>query len=91
MKTIKVYERTITERTGFRDRRYAFKPKNEFVIYYNEKDLINKVNEPLRVKYHLSLKTRSEKKLQAFLDKIGNRSEYAKAIRLAIQERTAIK
>mgnify|MGYP004459288895 CR=1 FL=1 len=69
MKTIKIYERTILERTGFK--KHPFKEVTQYIICYNGEIMRNGHiadydNENLKVPFKCVLSTRNKDNLFAF-------------------------
>lgn len=73
MKTIKIYSRKTLERTGFK--KYPFKEITQYTIVYNHQEIKNHYelmdNPRLRIKFNKILETRSWKKLEIFISKLG--------------------
>lgn len=73
MKTIKIYKRTILERTGYRAHHY--KNVEQVSIFYDGKEHRNHSeyieNSRLRVRFVEVLNTRSPKKLKEYYSKLG--------------------
>lgn len=68
MKTLTIYKREVTARTGFR--KYAFKSEIQYIVTFDGKERKNCFeyldNPKLRVKFYPVLKTRSYAKAAAF-------------------------
>ena len=77
MKTIYIYTREVLVRTGFR--KYPYKQVVEYQISVGKE--LKDINNKKRVPFVLSLKTRSNKKLNEYLAKLGNQSNFAKDIK----------
>lgn len=73
MKTIRIIERTITKRTGFR--KYPYKSVRQVTIVQGNKiaeNHLEDVNNPrLKVKFVETFKTRSVKKLEEYIGQLG--------------------
>jgi hypothetical protein len=73
MKTVRVIERTIKAKTGFK--RYPFKNERQVTIIHGEKVFKNHYedidNPRLKIKFVETFKTRGKKNLQAYIDKLG--------------------
>jgi hypothetical protein len=73
MKTLKIYERTITERTGYK--KFAFKVNKQISILYDNKEYKNHYeninNSKLRVKFNLVLGTRNRKEIENYYNQLG--------------------
>ena len=76
MKTLKIYFREITTKTGFKSKLYAFKKSREYVVYCGDKVIyetqyLNNFVENPKCKNHGSmiLKTRSEKVARTYFEK----------------------
>lgn len=83
MKTIKVYKRTVLERTGYR--KYPYKEATQISIFYDGKEFKNhdeKIDNPrLKVNFKEVLYTRSEKAVCEFVENLGRTEaeKFAKA------------
>lgn len=74
MKTIKIYEREILERTRFRE--YRYKQVKQVIILYNNiyynNDHYQELNNPrLKIPFKEVLNTRSTKKAQDYINMLG--------------------
>ncbi len=73
MKKIKIYERTVTERTGFR--KHPYKEVHQFVIEHDDKvyknDYVDVNNKKLRIPFQVTLETRNKKDLKKYVDNLG--------------------
>lgn len=73
MKQVKIYTRTILERTGFK--KYPYKEVEQISIIFNGKEIKNHFekidNEKLKKPFKLILKTTSEKKLNQFIETLS--------------------
>lgn len=73
MKEIKIYTRTVLERTGYR--KYPYKESKQVTICYagqtHSNHSQNVDNPKLKVPFAVVLDTRSSKELSAFLDSLG--------------------
>lgn len=73
MKTLKIYERTITEKTGYK--KFAFKEVKQISVFYNSKEYKNHYedinNSKLRVKFNLILQTRNKKEIENYYNQLG--------------------
>lgn len=73
MKTIKIYKRTITEKTGYS--KFPYKQVEQITILYNNIKTSNHYenidNPRLKVKFELILNTRKKSDLKGFIDRLG--------------------
>lgn len=73
MKTLTIYKREVTARTGFK--KYAFKCETQYIVTYDGKERKNCFeyldNPNLKVKFTPILKTRSYAKIAAYAQKLG--------------------
>lgn len=73
MKTIKIYKRTITEKTGYS--KFPYKQIEQITILYNNIKTSNHYenidNPRLKVKFELILNTRKKSDLKGFIDRLG--------------------
>lgn len=82
MKTLTIYQRTILERTGYRKHPYA--EKTETLIYYATRRTPSMDYPNYRVQFHKVFESRSLKSLEAFLDKIPNRTNAQKDMKAQV-------
>lgn len=87
MKTLKIYSRTVMEKTGFR--KYPYKEVKQVVINYDGKTYSNcteKVDNPrLKIKFEIELETRNKGVLENYLNNLG-RSEADKFTKKTLTE-----
>ena len=73
MKTLRVYKRTILERTGFK--KYPYKQVDQITITYDDRIAGNHfedINNPrLKIKFELVLETRNKKVLEKYINSLG--------------------
>lgn len=74
MKTLKIIERTILVRTG--QRRFPYKKERQVTIVYDKEPIAQNhyvdINNPrLKVEFEVSFKTKSEERLQKYIDNLG--------------------
>lgn len=74
MKTVRIYERTVKERTRFKN--YRFKDVTQCVIVHDNKvhksdSSVDMENKKLRVPFRKVLETRSKKELEAYCNRLG--------------------
>lgn len=79
MKTLTIYTRTILEKTGFSNKKYAFKQKMQFIVFYDNQECKNhyeSMNNPrLKIKFNQVLKTRSLNKVNEFTSKLSKSND----------------
>lgn len=82
MKTLRIYKRSILERTGFR--KYPYKEVTQISIFYDGKEYANHYeeidNKRLKIKFNKVLETRSAKAVNEYVSKLG-RSDSDKFIK----------
>lgn len=74
MKKVKIYQRTVKERTGFK--KYPFKEVTQCVIIHDNKvykssSSVDMDNKRLRIPFDMVLETRSKKELKKYYDRLG--------------------
>ena len=73
MKTLSIYTRKISERTGYK--KHSYKEVKQVIIQYDGRSYSNceeKLDNPrLKIKFNLDLKTRSIKKIKEYLKSLG--------------------
>lgn len=73
MKTLRIYKRTILERTGYK--KHPYKEVEQITIIYDGKEISNHyedINNPrLKVKFELGLETRKKQVVKEFYSKLG--------------------
>ena len=87
MKTIKIYKRNVTVRTGYK--KYPYKEVTEYIVAYNGKEYSNCLTElsntRLKVKFECVFETRTFDRLKEYRMKLGY-SEADKWLKAKIDE-----
>lgn len=87
MKTIKIYERVVTERTGYK--KVPFKAVRQVTITQGDKIAENHYedinNQKLKVKFTKTFETRSQKAVKDYISKLG-RTDVEKWIKCILEQ-----
>lgn len=79
MKTLTIYTRTILQKTGYRNKMYAYKQEKQFIVYYDNQEYKNHNqsidNTKLKVPFKMVLQTRSLKKINEYKNELRKNYE----------------